>query len=72
MSGLRILKDSKPHLCECYNHDFNERAFKNQEEMSGDESNVVEIVESSVQLLEGHYKIKLHFRKENVLIPNDL
>ena len=55
-----------------YNNDFNEKASNDQEEMSREEKKFVEIVESSVQLKEGHYTMKLPFKKENVTIPINL
>lgn len=38
-----------------YDNDFNERASKDQKEMSREEKKFAEIVQSSVQLKEGHY-----------------
>lgn len=37
-----------------------------------EEKKIVEIVESSVQLQEGDYKIKMSFKKENVTMPNNV
>lgn len=49
-----------------YNHDFNERAFKDQEEMSGDESNAL------FSFKKGTIKLNCISEKKNVLIQNDL
>lgn len=55
-----------------YHHDFNEATSDDQEEMSWEEKRFMEIVESSAQLKEGHYVLKLPFKKENVIMPNNL
>ena len=48
------------------------RTSKDQEEMSRQEKKFVEIDESSVELQDGHYKIKLPFKRENITMPNNL
>lgn len=40
--------------------------------MSREERKFVERVENSIQLKEGHFKMKLPFKKENVTMPNNM
>nr|XP_061785759.1 uncharacterized protein LOC133576497 [Nerophis lumbriciformis] len=55
-----------------YMHDFNEQGPKDQEEMSREEMKYMELVESSVQLQDGHYQMKLPFKSENTSLPNNI
>ncbi len=49
-------------LLKQYNHDFSETFFDDKEEMSVEERKFIEIMESSVQLKDGHYMMKLPFK----------
>ena len=40
--------------------------------MSREERKFIEIMDSSVQLYKGHYKIKLSFKEKDVTMPNNL
>lgn len=55
-----------------YNQDFCEKFANDKEEMSGEEKKFMEIMESSVQLKDGHYMIKLPFKNKNVNMPNNI
>lgn len=50
-----------------YNHDFNEKASTEQEEMLRDDRKFVEIMEGSAQLQNGHYKFQLYLSKGKML-----
>lgn len=54
-----------------YKHDFNEKASEDKEEMSQEDVKFMEIMKSSVKLQEGHYSLKLPFKKEKVSLPNN-
>lgn len=57
-------------LCEQYNHDFNERATE-EKGLSREDVQFMEIMENSAVLEDGHYSLKLPFKKENVSLPNN-
>lgn len=54
-----------------YNQDFSERLFNDKEKMSVEEKRFMEIMESSVQLKDGHYMMKLPFKDRHVHMPNN-
>lgn len=51
-----------------YNHDFNENASGDKEEMSRDDVKFMEIMKYSQ---DGHYSLKLPFKKEEIFLPNN-
>ncbi len=54
-----------------YNHDFNERISEGKG-MSREDVRFLKIMDESIQLLNGHYSVKLPFRKDQVTLPNNL
>ena len=54
-----------------YSHDFNEPTSEDKEEMSKDDERFMEIMKESVNLQDGHYILKLPFKKEDVSLPNN-
>lgn len=54
-----------------YNHDFNETTSGDKEEMSRDDLKFMEIMKESVKLQDGHYSLKLPFKKEEISLPNN-
>lgn len=66
ISTLRLEK----LLCEQYNHHFNERA-REEKGLSREDIQFMEIMEKSATLENGHYSLKLPFKKENVSLPNN-
>ena len=54
-----------------YNHDFNDKNLED-EQMSREEMRFLEIVSHSAKLVDGHYSLKLPFRKERLMLPNNL
>ncbi len=57
-------------LKEQYNHDFNERITE-EKGLSREDMRFMEIAERSATLRDGHYSLKLPFKKENVSLPNN-
>ncbi|KAI2646661.1 NEDD4 family-interacting protein 2 [Labeo rohita] len=55
-----------------YNYDFNKRSATEQEEMSREEKRFLDIMERSAQLENGHYKLQLPFRREDITMPNNI
>lgn len=53
-----------------YNHDFNERATEDKGP-SVEDIKFMEIMENSATLDDGHYSLKLPFKKNNVSLPNN-
>ena len=54
-----------------YNHDFDENISCEQEEMSREELRFMDIVASSVQPEDQHYKMKLPFKNDAFVLPNN-
>ena len=54
-----------------YMHDFNEKAY-DKEEMSREDMRFLEIVSHSAKLQDGHYSLKMPFRKEHPTFSNNL
>ncbi|KAK0145450.1 hypothetical protein N1851_015638 [Merluccius polli] len=54
-----------------YSHDFNEPTSEDKEETSKDDERFMEIMKESVNLQDGHYILKLPFKKEDVSLPNN-
>ncbi len=54
-----------------YNHDFSENIVE-KEEMSREDLQFMEIMTNSVKLQEGHYSLRLPFRNNDVVLPNNL
>lgn len=54
-----------------YNHNFNKR---NSEErgMSREDVRFLKVMNESVQLVNGHYSVKMPFRRDQVALPNNL
>lgn len=57
-------------LCEQYNHDFNE-STPEKKGLSREDIQFLEITENSATLEDGHYSLKLPFKKENVSLPSN-
>ncbi|KAL7840982.1 hypothetical protein SRHO_G00246730 [Serrasalmus rhombeus] len=55
-----------------YEHDFNERASEEKEEMSREDLKFMNIMKESVKLEAGHYSLKLPFKMDGVVMPNNL
>ncbi|GAA6227198.1 uncharacterized protein LOC115787620, partial [Lates japonicus] len=53
-----------------YMHDFNEKTY-DKEEMSREAMKFLEIVSHSAKLQDGHYSLKMPFRKEHPTLPNN-
>jgi hypothetical protein len=53
------------------NMDFPERLIDDKREPSQEDHKFTKIVESSIELCDGHYKMKLPFRDENVKLPDN-
>lgn len=54
-----------------YNHDFNEKTSEEKRELSVEDKRFLEIANSSVLHIDGHYTLNLPFRKEDVQMPNN-
>ena len=54
-----------------YNHDFNERSTE-EKGMSREDIRFLKIMDESAQLQDGHYSMKMPFRKEQLTLPNNL
>lgn len=54
-----------------YNHDFNERSSE-EKGMSREDIRFLKIVDESAQLQDGHYSLKMPFRKDQLTLPNNL
>ncbi len=54
-----------------YNHNFSENIVE-KEEMSREDLQFMEIMTNSVKLQEGHYSLRLPFRNNDVVLPNNL
>lgn len=53
-----------------YNHDFNERSTE-EKGMSREDIRFLKIMDESAQLQDGHYSMKMPFRKEQLTLPNN-
>lgn len=58
-------------LIQQYNHDFNERTYNEQLEMSREDIKFMKIVKDTTVLKDGHYCIDLPFRAEDPVLPNN-
>ncbi|XP_034057151.1 uncharacterized protein LOC117536415 [Gymnodraco acuticeps] len=59
-------------LVKQYNHDFNEKSAEDKPEMSIEDLKFMQIANTSAELNNGHYCLKLPFREEdNVVMPNN-
>lgn len=58
-------------LVKQYNQDFAERHYEEKSEVSMEDKQFLNIVSTSATLEDGHYHLKLPFRKENVSMPNN-
>lgn len=58
-------------LVKQYNHDFNERSVDEKTEMSREDRKFLEIMNASVNLSDGHYCLRLPFRNDDVIMPNN-
>lgn len=54
-----------------YKHDFMENFSTEKEEISEEEKRFMNIMKNSVQLEDGHYKMNLPFKKENISMPDN-
>lgn len=54
-----------------YNHDFNEIVVE-KEEMSREDLQFMEMMKNSVKMQDGHYSLRLPFRSDDVVLPNNL
>ena len=54
-----------------YNYDFNDRKMED-EQMSREDVRFMDIVENSVELVDGHYSLRMPFRKKHLTLPNNL
>ncbi|KAK7906758.1 hypothetical protein WMY93_015370 [Mugilogobius chulae] len=58
-------------LMQQYNHDFNEKTYDVQLEMSREDVKFMNIMKETTVLKDGHYCIDLPFRVENPVLPNN-
>lgn len=58
-------------LIQQYNHDFMERSYGDESELSIEEKQFMKIASDSATLKDGHYYMRLPFREENVQMPNN-
>ena len=58
-------------LTQQYNHDFSERQYEGESELSVEDRKFIDIVSKSVSLQDGHYYLPLPFRKKEVAMPNN-
>ncbi|XP_073713144.1 uncharacterized protein [Misgurnus anguillicaudatus] len=54
-----------------YNMDFSERLSEEVKEMSIEDRRFLKIADESATIVNGHYSIKLPFRKDNTMLPNN-
>ena len=58
-------------LVKQYNSDFNEKSTEEKPEMSREDLKFMDIMNSSAELDNGHYCLRLPFREDNVTMPNN-
>lgn len=58
-------------LVDQYNQDFAERHYDERPEMSLEDKQFLEIASTSAVLRDGHYHLKLPFRRDDVSMPNN-
>lgn len=58
-------------LVQQYNHDFNERTYAEQIEMSREDIKFMKIMKDTTELKDGHYCNDLLFRAEDPVLPNN-
>ncbi|KAK0133432.1 hypothetical protein N1851_031063 [Merluccius polli] len=54
-----------------YNTDFSEKLCEEVKEMSVEDRRFLKIADDSAEILDGHYSLKLPFRKEDTTLPNN-
>lgn len=54
-----------------YNADFSEKAYESVKEMSVEDKQFMKIDEDSAKIVNGHYNLKLPFKKYYVALPNN-
>lgn len=52
-----------------YNYDFNDRKMED-EQVSREDVRFMEIMDNSVELVDGHDSMRIPFRKNNLTLPN--
>lgn len=58
-------------LVKQYNHDFNEKSTEEKPEMSREDLKFMKIMNSSAELNNRHYCLRLPFIEDNVTMPNN-
>lgn len=54
-----------------YNTDFNERSSEEIKEHSIEDKRFLKIADESAQMVDGHFRLKLPFRKDDTVLPNN-
>lgn len=53
------------------NQDFSEQAYNEKKELSYEDKQFLTIANDSIKVRDGHYELRLPFRKENINMPNN-
>lgn len=54
-----------------YNTDFSEKSYEETKEMSMEDKRFMKIAEDSAKIVDGHYSLRLPFRKDDVSLPDN-
>lgn len=54
-----------------YNTDFSEKSYEETKEMSMEDKRFMKIAEDSAKIVDGHYSLRLPFRRDDVSLPDN-
>lgn len=54
-----------------FNHDFPEKVYEEKAEMSMGDKRFMHIMSASAKMKDGHYHLKLPFKKGDISMPNN-
>ncbi len=58
-------------LIQQYNHDFTEKHAEEKKEMSLEDCRFMQVMDSSAEMVDGHYQLPLTFKRDNPMMPNN-
>lgn len=54
-----------------YNTEFNEKSYEDTKDLSCEDKQYMKIVKDSANIVDGHYSLRLPFRKDNISLPDN-
>ena len=54
-----------------FNHDLPEKVYEEKAEMSIEDKQFMHIMSTSAKMIDGHYQLKLPFKKDDLSMPNN-